>query len=605
MNLDINEAYSYMDSETRRSELKRLILRGKEQGFLTYPEISDQLSEDLYDADQLDAVIEMIADMGIEVLDHAPNPDALLLKAESLDEEAAEEVEAVLTSVAESDFGPTGDPINAYMREMGGRGLLTRNDEIALAKRIEDGIRLRTEAMATCPATIAEVLRLFECAQRGELPLTNLIEGLVAPCGADEQIATLEAAESRCDKNRGFDPEEAKERFARIGDLYDRLMRAQDEHGIGSTLAKNLRHTLSKQLLEIKLPPKQIDHLLEQLRDLVVQVQTREQAIMDICANQVRMPRKTFLMAFTGNETNPNWVDSLIESGAGNTAVLLAHAGLIQRLQAKLIQLESKASLTIGELKEVNRRMCIGEAMARRAKNEMVEANLRLVMHVAKKYRNRGLPFLDLIQEGNIGLMKAVDKFDYRRGFKFSTYAHWWIRQAITRAIADRARVIRVPVHVIEKINKVRGIANEILQEKGREALPKELAERAGIPEVKLREMLKVVKGPISMETPVGRDEDAHLGDFIENRDEEAPADTAMSSELRAGVQEILATLSPREAQVLAMRFGIGVSTGHTLGEVGRHFDVSRERIRQIEAKALNKLRDSNRVKHFRPFLEN
>ncbi|MDH3690373.1 MAG: RNA polymerase sigma factor RpoD [Gammaproteobacteria bacterium] len=602
-----------MDSESKRSELKKLILKGKEQGFLTYREINDHLPEDMHDTDQIEAVVNMINDMGIFVYDKAPDPDSLLLKAESPDdEEVAEEAEAVLTTAVESEFGRTTDPVRMYMREMGTVDLLTRKDEIALAKRIEDGIRQSTDAVATCPTTIAEVLRMSDLIEKAEMRLTDLVADFIDPNA--EELPIPEAVQAQhqdvddsgegAEEDLGPDPEEACERFERIRKLHERLMRALDRHGIGSNQAQKIQQKLAAEFLEIKFVPKQIDALWDHVRSLVEQVRAREKTIIYICISLARVPRKSFIKTFIGNETNPNWVDTLIENGEGDIKVLKAHREEFKAAQQKLIQLEQKVGMPLSELKEVNRRMSIGEAKARRAKKEMVEANLRLVISIAKKYTNRGLQFLDLIQEGNIGLMKAVDKFEYRRGYKFSTYATWWIRQAITRSIADQARTIRIPVHMIETINKLNRVSRQILQEQGREALPEELAERMEMPEEKIRKVLKIAKEPISMETPIGDDEDSHLGDFIEDKNVHAPLESATGSGLQVSTQDILDTLTPREAKVLRMRFGIGMNTDHTLEEVGKQFDVTRERIRQIEAKALRKLRHPTRSEHLRSFLE-
>jgi len=612
-----------MDSDTKRSELKKLILKGKEQGFLTYREINDHLPEDMHDTDQIEAVVNMINDMGIDVYDKPPDPDSLLLKTDNADdEEVAEEAEAVLTTAVESEFGRTTDPVRMYMREMGTVDLLTRKDEIALAKRIEDGIRQSTDAIATCPVTIAEIVRIAELIESGELRLTDLLVDFIDPNAEEEPIlfprsadvlvdsedrdeqGVGEGASATADEDLGPDPEEARERFVRIRKSYNSMMRAAEKHGVGSKQAKRHQQKLAREFLQIKFLPKQIDALSEQIRDLVEQVRARERAIFEICIYKARISRKTFMKMFLGDETDSVWVDNLIKTNEGDVDVIKAYREEIDAAVQKLIQLEQKAGMPISELKDVNRRMSIGEAKARRAKKEMVEANLRLVISIAKKYTNRGLQFLDLIQEGNIGLMKAVDKFEYRRGYKFSTYATWWIRQAITRSIADQARTIRIPVHMIETINKLNRVSRQILQEKGREALPEELAERMEMPEEKIRKVLKIAKEPISMETPIGDDEDSHLGDFIEDKAVHAPLDSATGSGLRWATQGILDTLTPREAKVLRMRFGIGMNTDHTLEEVGKQFDVTRERIRQIEAKALRKLRHPTRSDHLRTFLE-
>ncbi len=597
-----------MDQDSKRTELKKLILRGKEQGFLTYREINDHLPEDMHDTDQIESVVNMINDMGIDVYDHPPDPDTLILKTETAAEEDAEEAEAVLATAVESEFGRTTDPVRMYMREMGTVDLLTRNDEIALAKRIEDGIRQSTAAIASCPMTIAEVLRLVEQVEAGEMRLTDLVVDFIDPTVPDEVPvpAQAKAGEDKEEvEDLGPDAEEAAARFAEIRKLHASLARATARHGVDSPQAKKIQDKLTRQFLEIKFVPKVIDRLSEEVRSVVEQVRAQEKEIMDIVINRARVPRKVFIDSFVGRETHPNWLRNLTRKKQGNLEVLKAHSAELKALQAKLRQLEEKVGLPVHALKEVNRRMSIGEAKARRAKKEMVEANLRLVISIAKKYTNRGLQFLDLIQEGNIGLMKAVDKFEYRRGYKFSTYATWWIRQAITRSIADQARTIRIPVHMIETINKLNRISRQILQEKGREATPEELAERMDMPEEKIRKVLKIAKEPISMETPIGDDEDSHLGDFIEDKSVLVPLEAATGSGLKHATQEILATLTPREAKVLRMRFGIGMNTDHTLEEVGKQFDVTRERIRQIEAKALRKLRHPSRSEHLRSFIEN
>ncbi len=604
-----------MDQETQRSQLKKLIIQGKEQGFLTYRDINDHLPEDVHDADQIEAVINMINDMGIEVYDHAPDPDTLLLKTETVtpdDEEVVEEAEQVLASAVEGEFGRTTDPVRMYMREMGTVELLTREGEIELAKRIEDGIRQSTEAIATCPATIVEVLRIMDMVEVEQMRLNDLVVDFVDPNAPEAplpQLITPEAADvdyetMGAEEEIGPSREEALARFARIRKLHSNMIKALEKKGFGSPEVGKIQSKLAAEFLQIKFVSKQINRLVEQVRSLVEQARGQEKIIMDVCVAKARMPRKSFLKSFPGNETNLRWIKKAIKSGEGSAEIIERNAETIFAAQHKLIQLQNRVGLPISDLKEVNRRMSIGEAKARRAKKEMVEANLRLVISIAKKYTNRGLQFLDLIQEGNIGLMKAVDKFEYRRGYKFSTYATWWIRQAITRSIADQARTIRIPVHMIETINKLNRISRQMLQEMGREATPDELAERMEMPEDKIRKVLKIAKEPISMETPIGDDEDSHLGDFVEDTNIMAPADAATTAGLKAAAKEILETLTPREAKVLRMRFGIGMNTDHTLEEVGKQFDVTRERIRQIEAKALRKLRHPSRSEHLRSFLD-
>ncbi|MCG6872335.1 MAG: RNA polymerase sigma factor RpoD [Gammaproteobacteria bacterium] len=594
-----------MDQDTKRTKLKKLILKGKEQGFLTYREINDHLPEDMHDTDQIESVVNMINDMGIEVFDHPPDPDTLLLKTETADDDTADETEAVLASAVESEFGRTTDPVRMYMREMGTVDLLTREDEIALAKRIEEGIRQSVEAMAHCPITVAQVTEMITRIEAGDMRLTDLIIDFIDPEKIDEPVRIANGQPQDEDVQLGPTAEEVAERFKIIHKLHDSLFRALKKNGLGSDSCKRVQKKLSRQFLEIKFVTRQVEFLSEQVREIVDLVRLREREIMELCVAQGGVPRRTFIEVFVGRETDHKMVRTLIKKRVGQNEQLKVNADQVIALQRKLELLEEVIGLPISELKDVNRRMSIGEAKARRAKKEMVEANLRLVISIAKKYTNRGLQFLDLIQEGNIGLMKAVDKFEYRRGYKFSTYATWWIRQAITRSIADQARTIRIPVHMIETINKLNRISRQILQEKGREALPEELAERMEMPEEKVRKVLKIAKEPISMETPIGDDEDSHLGDFIEDKAVVVPLEAATTSGLSNATRDILHTLTPREAKVLRMRFGIDMNTDHTLEEVGKQFDVTRERIRQIEAKALRKLRHPSRSDHLRSFLEN
>ena len=617
-----------MDQEAQRSQLKKLIIQGKAQGFLTYREINDHLPEDVHDTDQIEAVVNMINDMGIAVYDEAPDPDTLLLKTTETpppaedEEEAAEEAEQVVTSAVDSEFGRTTDPVRMYMREMGTVELLTREGEIDLAKRIEDGVRQTTEAIAACPAAIAEVVRMMDLVEIDQMRLTDLVVDFVDPDADDAplpeappvKVAAEEdekddkdeddsSSDSDSDDETGPNREEALIRFARIRKMHTNLLKAIDKKGYDSPEVKRIQAKLADEFMQIKFVSKQINRLVEYVRSLVDFSRGQEKVVMDICVSKARMPRKIFIKIFPGHETNKRWVKKAMKCGEGNVSVIEHHTDAIHAAQDKLKKLEERTGIPISELKEVNRRMSIGEAKARRAKKEMVEANLRLVISIAKKYTNRGLQFLDLIQEGNIGLMKAVDKFEYRRGYKFSTYATWWIRQAITRSIADQARTIRIPVHMIETINKLNRISRQMLQEMGREATPEELAERMDMPEDKIRKVLKIAKEPISMETPIGDDEDSHLGDFVEDANSVAPPDAATGSGLKYATSEILETLTPREAKVLRMRFGIGMNTDHTLEEVGKQFDVTRERIRQIEAKALRKLRHPSRSEQLRSFL--
>jgi RNA polymerase primary sigma factor len=600
-----------VDQESKQSELKKLILKGKEQGFLTYREINDHLPEDMLDTDQIEAVVNMINDMGISVYDKPPDPDSLLLKEESTPDDV--DTDAVLTTAVESEFGRTTDPVRMYMREMGTVDLLTREEEIKLAKRIEDGIRQCTEAVASCPITIEEILRLTELIENKEMRLTDFLLDFIDPNAVEEPIPTPQynrRADNSDDEedeeeiDTGPDLEEALVRFKRIRINYNSLIRAIERHGIGDEKVRRIQKKITAQVMEIKLAPRQVGALWDRIRDLVELVRAREKGIMEICVVQARMPRKTFINTFVDKETSKGLYRALLRAAGDNRAVIEQYAEEIKGHRDQLKILEKLAGIPIYELKEVNRRMSIGEAKARRAKKEVVEANLRLVISIAKKYTNRGLQFLDLIQEGNIGLMKAVDKFEYRRGYKFSTYATWWIRQGITRAIADQGRTIRVPVHMAETINRLYRVSRQILQEKGREARPDELAERMGISEAKVRKVLKIAGATISLETPIGDEGDAYLGDFIENKNVEAPMDAATASSLKGATREYLDTLTPREAKILCMRFGIGMRTDHTLEQVGKQFGVTRERIRQIEAKALHKLRHPSRSEDLRSFLE-
>ncbi|MBT7670911.1 MAG: RNA polymerase sigma factor RpoD [Proteobacteria bacterium] len=605
-----------VDTQSQQSELKRLIIKGKEQGFLTYREINDHLPEDMNDTDQIETVVNMINDLGIEVYDAAPDADTLLLKtANSDDEEVVEEAEAVLTTAVESEFGRTTDPVRMYMREMGTVELLTRQDEIRLAKRIEDGIRQSVSAMASAPVVVTELVSLADNVENSKMKLTELLVGFV-------DLAALETEEipqpviPGADNNSGSDddnannvpqgpdPEEAKERFDRIRKGLKSMERCQSRYGLGAPQMEKHQEKLSLEMMEIRLVPRQTEYLSAVMREIVDEVRLIEKQIIKICVQRARVTRKTFISKFVGRESEAFWIRSMMRGKEGNKDILKTHADELENFRIKLEHLENVAGLKIHQIKEVNRKMSIGEAKARRAKKEMIEANLRLVISIAKKYTNRGLQFLDLIQEGNIGLMKAVDKFEYRRGYKFSTYATWWIRQAITRSIADQARTIRIPVHMIETINKLNRVSRQILQEKGREALPEELAERMDMPENKILKVLKIAKEPISMETPIGDDEDSHLGDFIEDKNILAPEDAALTTGLTRATDSILDSLTERESKVIRMRFGIGLNTDHTLEEVGKQFDVTRERIRQIEAKALRKMRHPTRSEKLRSYLD-
>ncbi|MGE4635011.1 MAG: RNA polymerase sigma factor RpoD [Arenicellales bacterium] len=597
------------DSQSQQSELKRLIIKGKEQGFLTYREINDHLPEDMNDTDQIETVVNMINDLGIEVYDAAPDADSLLLKtANSDDEEVVEEAEAVLTTAVESEFGRTTDPVRMYMREMGTVELLTRQDEIRLAKRIEDGINQSVNAIVSAPVVVAEIIRLADEVDAGKIKLTELLVRFIDPNAVEEEIPQPAPPSDNGDSTstvpQGPDPEEAKERFESIRKGFKSLERCNSRYGIGASQVEKHQDKLSAELMEIRLAPRQIDYLSQVMREIVDEVRRLERSITQICVRKARVTRKTFISKFVGREAELFWIRSMMRGKEGDKDILKTHAGELESLRNKLQHLENISGIRIKQIKEVNRRMSIGEAKARRAKKEMIEANLRLVISIAKKYTNRGLQFLDLIQEGNIGLMKAVDKFEYRRGYKFSTYATWWIRQAITRSIADQARTIRIPVHMIETINKLNRVSRQILQEEGREALPEELAERMDMPEAKILKVLKIAKEPISMETPIGDDEDSHLGDFIEDKNAEAPEEAALTSGLTGATDAILNSLTERESKVIRMRFGIGLNTDHTLEEVGKQFDVTRERIRQIEAKALRKMRHPTRSEKLRSYLD-
>jgi RNA polymerase primary sigma factor len=611
-----------MDQEQQRSSLKDLIARGKEQGYLTFAEVNDHLPPDIADPEQIADIISMINDMGIKVTEVAPDAEELLLADnEATDEIAAEEVASALVS-ADSEFGRTTDPVRMYMREMGSVELLSREGEIAIAKRIEEGMNQMLSTLAMQPQMIAEVLNDYDRIEKGEARLSDIISGYIEPIIVgddtviDKAAAPIVAAEEEeteegegenaaefLEEETGPDPEVARIRFEELRKFYDEAIAAEKKHGSTHKKCIEKREALSKCFMEIKLAARQFNKLSRKMRGLLDEIRTQERHIMNLCVNKSRMPRKTFISAFLSNETNLEWITPF-KSGKSYSLELEKYLQDIQRAQRKLITLQEQMRMSISEIKEVNRRMSIGEAKARRAKKEMVEANLRLVISIAKKYTNRGLQFLDLIQEGNIGLMKAVDKFEYQRGYKFSTYATWWIRQAITRSIADQARTIRIPVHMIETINKLNRISRQILQETGLEPTPEELSKRMDLPEDKIRKVLKIAKEPISMETPIGDDEDSHLGDFIEDTNMESPVDCATNSGLSEATQKILNSLTPREAKVLRMRFGINMNTDHTLEEVGKQFDVTRERIRQIEAKALRKLRHPSRSEQLRSFLE-
>jgi RNA polymerase primary sigma factor len=610
------------DADARRMRLKTLIVLGKERGYLTYSEINDHLPDDMLDAEQIEGIISMIGDMGIAVYDEAPDAEALLMSDATpavADEDVVEEAEAALSTV-DSEFGRTTDPVRMYMREMGSVELLTREGEIEIAKRIEDGLKHMVQAISACPTTIADILALVEKVEREELRIDELVDGLLDASGADEMNDKLAAAEELSDEELLEEEEEdeggvaaanlaqlktdALARFAVIREAFTKMQKVLAKKDSKAKEYKALQEQVSNELLAIRFSAKQVEALCDSLRSLVEEVRGYEREIMELCVTKVGMPRQHFIKVFPGNEGNLEWVAEEIAAKKPYSEKLTRFQHAIVDQQQRLLDLQARVQIPIKDLKEINRQMSTGEAKARRAKREMIEANLRLVISIAKKYTNRGLQFLDLIQEGNIGLMKAVDKFEYRRGYKFSTYATWWIRQAITRSIADQARTIRIPVHMIETINKMNRISRQILQETGLEPDPAELAKKMEMPEEKIRKILKISKEPISMETPIGDDEDSHLGDFIEDASTLAPAEAAVYASLREATREVLESLTPREAKVLRMRFGIEMNTDHTLEEVGKQFDVTRERIRQIEAKALRKLRHPSRSERLRSFLE-
>ncbi|MCH2086143.1 MULTISPECIES: RNA polymerase sigma factor RpoD [unclassified Pseudoalteromonas] len=614
---------------TPQSQLKLLIQKGKEQGYLTFAEVNDHLPQDIIDSDQVEDIISMINDMGIKVSENAPDADELMMQETTTDEDAAEAAAAALATV-EKEIGRTTDPVRMYMREMGTVELLTREGEIVIAKRIEEGINQVQISVAEYPEAITYLLEQWDKFEAEEMRLSDIISGFFDPNNEDEsQISAThigsELNEEQLDEeddeddddedsdddsdddndgDTGPDPEEARIHFENLRELYNKARETFEEKGRSHPDSLVAIAEIGELFKTFKLVPKQFDRMVNNMREMMDRVRVQERIIMKQAVQIAKLPKKNFIKHFANNETDTSWIDLEIAANEKYSVALESVKPEIIRCISKLSAIEESTGLSIERIKDINRRMSIGEAKARRAKKEMVEANLRLVISIAKKYTNRGLQFLDLIQEGNIGLMKAVDKFEYRRGYKFSTYATWWIRQAITRSIADQARTIRIPVHMIETINKLNRISRQMLQEMGREPSPEELAERMLMPEDKIRKVLKIAKEPISMETPIGDDEDSHLGDFIEDTTIDSPIDSATMESLRGATNDVLAGLTAREAKVLRMRFGIDMNTDHTLEEVGKQFDVTRERIRQIEAKALRKLRHPSRSDLLKSFLD-
>ena len=618
------EAPAPMDAEARKTRLKNLIKLGKERGYLTYAEINDHLPDDVVDAESIETIISTFSDMSIQVFDEAPAAEDLLMSDTATvaadDEEVEEQAEQALSTV-DSEFGRTTDPVRMYMREMGSVELLTREGEIEIAKRIEDGLKHMVQAISACPTTIANIIEMAAKVEAAEMRIDELVDGLIDPNATMASPAAdlpeeIEEDEEETDEEGDGGAgavsasmlklkTDALERFATIAQLHVRMERALSTKGSRDKNYLKIRQQISDELMNIRFTSRSIERLCDSVRSMVELVRGSERKIQQICVDRVKMQRAHFIQAFPGNEVNLDWVDAeIVAAPKTYVAILTRNAPAIKEEQKKLIAIQDHIGIPLKDLKDINKQMSTGEAKARRAKREMTEANLRLVISIAKKYTNRGLQFLDLIQEGNIGLMKAVDKFEYRRGYKFSTYATWWIRQAITRTIADQASTIRIPVHMIETINKMNRISRQILQETGSEPDPATLARKMEMPEEKIRKIMKISKEPISMETPIGDDDDSHLGDFIEDQLTLAPADAAMYSSLRGVTKEILDTLTTREAKVLRMRFGIEMNTDHTLEEVGKQFDVTRERIRQIEAKALRKLRHPSRSDKLRSFID-
>jgi RNA polymerase primary sigma factor len=609
-----------------QSRLKELIVKGKEQGYLTFAQVNDHLPQDIIDSDQVEDIVRMINDMGIQVFENAPDSDTLMMSEANTDEDAAEAAAQALATV-ESEIGRTTDPVRMYMREMGTVELLTRKGEIVIAKRIEEGIKEVQRSVAEYPPAISYLLEMWDNYEAEEVRLSDIIIGFLDPDAEEEEIPAAathigselskedladedesngedDSDEDEEEEDTGPCPELAKEKFTLLRETYEIANKIIDKKGRGHADAQAAIDDLAEVFKEFRLIPKLFDKLVKNMRSVMDRLRVQERLIMKHCVVGAGMPKATFIKIFPGNETSKDWFEQQKAAGLPHSNKMADIELDVERCIYKLNMLEEETFLNVHGIKDINRRMSIGEAKARRAKKEMVEANLRLVISIAKKYTNRGLQFLDLIQEGNIGLLKAVDKFEYRRGYKFSTYATWWIRQAITRSIADQARTIRIPVHMIETINKLNRISRQMLQEMGREPTPEELAERMIMPEDKIRKVLKIAKEPISMETPIGDDEDSHLGDFIEDGSGELPVDSATSENLKDATHEVLAGLTAREAKVLRMRFGIDMNTDHTLEEVGKQFDVTRERIRQIEAKALRKLRHPSRSEQLKSFLD-